>query len=92
MIHWQKIVIEQHTYFHNITTEKAGIEDTPYHIPLFIKAKTTSDNNEDSSHGEKTKLINLMMTDRSIELDIDYHQLININTGHKGIIVYYMIN
>ena len=53
MIHWQKIVIEQHTYFHNITTEKAGIEDTPYHIPLFIKAKTTSDNNEDSSHGEK---------------------------------------
>ena len=24
-----------------------------------------------------------MMTDRSIELDIDYHQLININTGHK---------
>ena len=80
----KKIVIEQHTYFHNITTEKAGIEDTPYHIPLFIKAKTTSDNNEDSSHGEKTKLINLMMTDRSIELDIDYHQLININTGHKG--------
>ena len=26
MIHWQKIVIEQHTYFHNITTEKLALK------------------------------------------------------------------
>lgn len=75
----KKIAIEQHSYFHNMTTKEAAIEDTPYHIPLFIKAKTT-DGNENN---KKTKLINLMMTDRSIELDID-HQLININTGYKG--------
>ena len=67
------IIIEQHSYFLNLTIEESKIEDIPYHVPLFVKAQ--------NDKGE-IKILNLIMTDRSIELDIS--KLVCINSGHKG--------
>ena len=69
----EKILIEQHAYFLNLTVEQAQIEDIPYHVPLFVKAE--------NEKGE-IKILNLIMTDRSLELDIS--KLVCINSGHKG--------
>ncbi|RCK57969.1 hypothetical protein Cantr_06748 [Candida viswanathii] len=68
-----KVVIEQHAYFLNLTVEGAKIEDAPYHVPLLVKARNDA--------GE-TKVLNLIMSDRSLELDIS--KLICVNSGHKG--------
>ncbi|RLV96635.1 hypothetical protein JA1_000204 [Spathaspora sp. JA1] len=71
-----KLHIEQHTYLYNIPElDKVGVEDAPFHIPLLIRV--VDDNNQ-------IKILNILLSDRSIELDIPKSQLININSGRGG--------
>ncbi|KAG7660804.1 uncharacterized protein J8A68_005621 [[Candida] subhashii] len=70
-----KIHIEQHAYLYNLTAEQVGLEDIPYHIPLLIDV--VKDNGE-------RKLLNIVLTDRSMELDIPIEQFVAINTGRGG--------
>ncbi|EMG50103.1 hypothetical protein SBY92_003724 [Candida maltosa Xu316] len=72
-----KVVIEQHCYLQNVTIEEANIEDVPFHVPLFIKALT-------SDGSQTTKIVNVLMTDRSMDLEIPQDQLICINSGRSG--------
>ncbi|KAK6205334.1 peptidase family M1-domain-containing protein [Scheffersomyces amazonensis] len=65
-----KLYIEQHRFLEDSTLEESNLEDTPFHVPLLIKVQ--------DDHGEY-KTLNLLLTDRSIELDIPKNQFVNIN-------------
>ncbi|EGW30536.1 uncharacterized protein SPAPADRAFT_73236 [Spathaspora passalidarum NRRL Y-27907] len=68
--------IEQHTYLYNIPDlDKVGIEDAPFHIPLLIRVVDDK---------KEVKTLNVLLTDRSLDLDIPKSQLININSGRGG--------
>ncbi|KAK6457729.1 peptidase family M1-domain-containing protein [Scheffersomyces xylosifermentans] len=75
-----KLVFEQHQYLYNLTAEQLQLEDQPFHVPLFIKII------DDKG---ATKVLNVMLTDRKLELDIPLKQLVNINSNRGG---YYRVN
>lgn len=70
-----KLRFEQHRYLFNNTPEQLNLEDQPFHIPLAIKV---------SDNEGKIKILNIMMTDRSIELDIPLSQFIIANNNMSG--------
>ncbi|KAK6464283.1 peptidase family M1-domain-containing protein [Scheffersomyces coipomensis] len=65
-----KLHIEQHRFINDSTIDQLQLEDYPFHVPLLLKIK--------DSNGQ-FKILNILLTDRSIDLDIPQCQLININ-------------
>lgn len=69
-----KLLVTQNRFFYNNNAKALDIENQPYHVPLAVKVLT--DNN-------KVKTVNLMLTDRSIELDIPTSKLICFNSENQ---------
>lgn len=69
-----KIKIVQNRYQPQAGDEKYESENQPYHVPLALKLL-----NDDG----KVKHANLILTDRSIELDIPPSQLISLNADRQ---------
>ncbi|ODV77307.1 uncharacterized protein CANTADRAFT_23437 [Suhomyces tanzawaensis NRRL Y-17324] len=70
-----KIIFEQHTYVYDATAEQLKLEDQPYHVPLLLKV--VDDNGV-------VKVLNVIMSDRSLKLDIPIHQFISVNNKRGG--------
>jgi aminopeptidase N len=70
-----KISITQHRYLFNLSVEQLKLEDQPYHVPLFVKIIDKLGN---------IKVLNIMLNDRSMELDIPLDQLLIINSEKSG--------
>lgn len=66
----KKLVIEQHRFIHGSSCEVLNLEDTPYHIPLFVKV--IDDKNT-------PKVLSILLSDRKCELDIPIENLVGIN-------------
>lgn len=69
-----KIKIVQNRYQPQVGDEKYESENQPYHVPLALKLLTDEG---------KVKYANLILTDRSIELDIPPSQLISLNADRQ---------
>lgn len=65
-----KLAIEQHRFIYGSNCELMNLEDTPYHVPLFIKV---------IDEKSTPKILNILLTDRKCELDIPLDNLIGIN-------------
>ncbi|OBA24200.1 hypothetical protein METBIDRAFT_35983 [Metschnikowia bicuspidata var. bicuspidata NRRL YB-4993] len=69
-----KIVVEQNRFLFNENAEDLQLENNPYHVPLALKVK--SDNGQ-------VRVANLMLTDRSMELDIPPAQFLSLNADNQ---------
>lgn len=69
-----KLKIVQNRYLPQAKDEASKEENQPYHVPLALKLLTDEG---------KVKYVNLMLTDRSIELDIPATQLISLNADRQ---------
>lgn len=69
-----KLKIVQTKYFADGEIESAQIENQPFHVPLALKLLV-----DDGT----IKYANLMLTDRSIELEIPSNQLITLNSDRQ---------
>ncbi|GEQ72211.1 hypothetical protein JCM33374_g5898 [Metschnikowia sp. JCM 33374] len=69
-----KIVIEQNRFIFNEDVTDLQLENAPYHVPLALKIKTTEG---------KVKIANLMLTDRSMELEIPPTQFLSLNADNQ---------
>ena len=70
-----KLIITQHRYLFNLSVDQLKLEDQPYHVPLFVKIIDKLGN---------IKVLNIMLNDRSMELDIPVDQLLIINSEKSG--------
>jgi len=70
-----KIVIEQHRYLFNNNPQDFDLEDTPYHVPLSIKLIDDKKN---------LKILNIVLTDRKLEVPIPINQFITLNSNKSG--------
>lgn len=70
-----KLLFEQHQCLYNLRADQVNLEDHPFHVPLFIKVIDDKGS---------SKVLNIIMTDRTLELDISLAQLVNINHNHSG--------
>lgn len=66
--------VEQHVYLHNLLPEDLSLEDAPYHVPLNVKCMKAND----------LSVLPLVMTDRSMDLEISADQFVCINSGRAG--------
>lgn len=66
----KKLVIEQHRFIHGFSCEVLNLEDTPFHIPLFVRV--IDDKNT-------PKVLSILLSDRKCELDIPVENLVGIN-------------
>lgn len=69
-----KIVVEQNRFIFNDSVESLQLENAPYHVPLALKVKA-----DDGKH----RIANLMLTDRSMELDIPPAQFLSLNADNQ---------
>lgn len=70
-----QIVFEQHIYLYNLQPQQIQSEDQPFHIPLLINIR------DDKG---VSKLVNILMTDRTLKLDIPISQFVGINHQRGG--------
>lgn len=70
----KKIKIEQNRFLYNSDVAELGLENQPFHVPLALRV--LSDDNS-------VKNVNLLLTDRSMELDIPTHQIISLNADNQ---------
>lgn len=70
----KKLKIIQNKYLTDVEVEEAQLENQPFHVPLALKLL---------GDDEKIKYANLMLTDRSIELEIPPKQLITLNADRQ---------
>lgn len=70
-----QIAIEQHRYLRGSNAQDMKLEDTPYHLPLYIKVLQASGS---------TKLLNVVLSDRRMELDIPEEQFLGVNSLGMG--------
>ena len=70
-----KIVIEQHRYLFNNRAQDFELEDTPFHLPLSIKCIDDKKN---------IKILNIMLTDRNLEVPVPLDQFITLNSNKSG--------
>lgn len=70
----KKIKITQNRHFADGDVDDLQIENQPFHVPLALKLLT-----DDGT----VKYANLMLTDRSMELDIPASQLITLNSNRQ---------
>lgn len=66
-----KLLVTQNRFLYNNNAKALNIENQPYHVPLAVKVLTDEN---------KVKTVNLMLTDRSMELDIPASRLICFNS------------
>lgn len=67
-----KLFIQQSRFIYNIDVKSLDLENAPFHLPLALKVITDD---------EKIDIVNLMLTDRSMELDIPASRLVCFNSG-----------
>lgn len=67
-----KIKIEQNRFFDTADVQDLMLENVPFHVPLALKVK--------DDKGE-IRILDLMLSDRSIELDVSPSQLLTLNAG-----------
>lgn len=70
-----QIIFEQHTYLYNLDIQQIQLEDQPFHVPLLINVR------DDRS---EAKLVNILLSDRSLKLDIPISQFVGINHLRGG--------
>lgn len=70
----KKLRIVQNKYLVDVEIEDAHLENQPFHVPLALKLL---------GDDGKIKYANLMLTDRSIELEIPPNQLITLNADRQ---------
>lgn len=70
-----EVVIEQNRFIYNNDPKELGVENNPYHVPLFVRILNDS--------GEE-KLLNLVLTDRRTSLNIPLDNFVLINSGRAG--------
>ncbi|KAM9933110.1 hypothetical protein OXX80_007267 [Metschnikowia pulcherrima] len=69
-----KIVVTQNRFLFNDSVEALKLENNPYHVPLAMKVR---------SNDGQVKVANLMLTDRSMELDIPASQFFSLNADNQ---------
>lgn len=69
-----KIKVEQNRFLFNDNVDDAGLENQPFHVPLALTV--LNDKNE-------LKNVNLILSDRSMELEIPPSQLVSLNHGKQ---------
>lgn len=69
------ILLVQHRYFYNEDVENLGIEDPPFYVPLSIKLVDENAN---------VRYASLMLSDRSMDLDIKPEQLVSLNFNKQS--------
>lgn len=69
------VVFEQHIHLHNLSVGQVLIEDAPFHVPL--RVKVAADNGQ-------VRLVNVLLTDRSLKLDIPLDQFLVANSNRAG--------
>lgn len=67
-----KIKFEQNRFFFNDDVNNVGLENPPFHVPLSLKILTET---------KEVKLVNLILSDRSMEVDIVPSSLISVNAN-----------
>lgn len=67
-----KLVIEQNRYLSDATVDEAQIENQPFHVPLAIKVQDDQGS---------TRYANIVLSDRSMELEIPPAQLVTLNAA-----------
>ncbi|CAN3355631.1 protein Tma108p [Diutina catenulata] len=75
-----KVVIEQHRFLQSVQPQTLELEDTPFHVPLLVTVL------QDSG---ATKTLNIVMSDRKMELDIPPSHFLGLNGGHGYYRVHY---
>lgn len=65
-----KLKIVQNRYLYDGDVSQLGLENQPFHVPLAMKVLTDK---------QEVKVVNLMLSDRSMELDITPEQLVSLN-------------
>lgn len=69
-----KIYVEQNRFFYDNDAKKLDMENAPFHVPLALKVLTDK-NTVDT--------VNLMLSDRSMELDMPASRLLCFNSGNQ---------
>lgn len=69
-----KLKVEQSRFLFNDNATAAGLENPPFHVPLALTVL--------NDKGE-LKRVNLILSDRSMELDIPPSQLVSLNHGKQ---------
>lgn len=69
-----RLKIVQQRFLYNDDATSLGLENQPFHVPLGLKVLK-----DDGG----VKYVNLMLTDRSMELDITASQLVSLNVGKQ---------
>lgn len=66
----KQLKFEQHIYLYNLQPDQVKLEDSPFHLPLQVQTTT--------------KLLPIVLTDRSLELAIELEQLVVVNHERAG--------
>lgn len=69
-----KIYVEQNRFFYDNDAKKLDLENAPFHIPLALKVLTDT---------STVETVNLLLSDRSMELDMPASRLLCFNAGNQ---------
>lgn len=69
-----KLYVEQNRFFYDNDAKKLDLENAPFHVPLALKVLTDTNTVE---------TVNLMLSDRSMELDMPASRLLCFNAGNQ---------